>query len=120
MLCVISKMRTKRYTTLTDFGLSSLVKGILPFIGLFCHSNGGLFNNRMGNAIIGLDPASGEPALQEPGLKMLHVPDVDYLTNYLTFKAALNTVKKRQTRLSQLPRRRELTVVVYFCGAISR
>lgn len=55
--------------------------------------NGGLFYYRMGNAVLGLDPASGEPALLEPGLKILHVPDVDYQTNYLTFKVALNAVK---------------------------
>lgn len=70
-----------------DYGIRSIE------LDVYYDPNGGLFYNRMGNAIIGLDPASGEPALLEPGMKMLHVPDVDYLTNYLTFKAALNTVK---------------------------
>lgn len=62
-------------------------------LDVYYDPNGGLFYNRMGNAVIGLDPVSGESALLEPGLKVLHVPDADYLTNYLTFKSALNAVK---------------------------
>ena len=55
---------------------------------------GGLFYNRMGNAFLGLDPASHEAKLKEPGLKILHFPDFDYETHYLTFKDALNEVKE--------------------------
>lgn len=62
-------------------------------LDVFNDPNGGLFYYRMGNAFLGLDPASGEPALLEPGLKILHFPDVDYLTNYLTFKNALTSLK---------------------------
>lgn len=54
---------------------------------------GGLFYNRMGLAVLGMSPESGEPALLQPGLKVLHFPDLDYNTPYLTFKDALNVVK---------------------------
>jgi len=55
---------------------------------------GGLFYNRQGNAFIPPEPtASNEPELLNPGVKVLHVPDLDYLTNYLTFISALNTIK---------------------------
>nr|AWJ66332.1 hypothetical protein [uncultured bacterium] len=55
--------------------------------------DGGLFNMRMGNGLIDESPESNEPALLEPGLKVMHFPDLDYNTNYLTFKDALTTVK---------------------------
>jgi calcium-dependent phosphoinositide phospholipase C len=55
--------------------------------------DGGMFYNRMANAVLGLDPESHEPALLEPGLKIIHLADVDYQTNYLTFKDALSAVK---------------------------
>jgi hypothetical protein len=34
------------------------------------------------------------PELMEPGLKILHFPDIDFNTNYLTFKRALSVIKK--------------------------
>ena len=34
------------------------------------------------------------PELIEPGLKILHFPDIDFNTNYLTFKRALSIIKK--------------------------
>lgn len=44
-----------------------------------------------------LDPAepieSGIPELNVPGMKILHIPDVDYLTHYYTFVAALQAIK---------------------------
>ena len=33
------------------------------------------------------------PELMEPGLKILHFPDIDFNTNYLTFKRALSVIK---------------------------
>lgn len=72
---------------LNNYGIRSIE------LDVFNDPNGGLFYYRMGNAFLGLDPASGEPALLEPGLKILHFPDIDYLTNYLTFKSALTTLK---------------------------
>jgi hypothetical protein len=62
-------------------------------LDIYRDPQGGLFYYRKGNAIIGLDPESGEEALTNPGLKVLHFPDFDYLTHHLTFKDALQTVK---------------------------
>jgi len=55
--------------------------------------DGGLFYNRMGLAVLGMPFESGEPALLQPGLKVLHVADLDYQSHYLTFKQALQAVK---------------------------
>ncbi len=55
---------------------------------------GGLFSKRMGN-IVSKDPVRpNSPELMEPGLKILHFPDIDFNTNYLTFKRALSVIKK--------------------------
>ena len=54
---------------------------------------GGLFYNRMGDAMMGLDYESHRPKLKEPGLKILHFPDFDYKTHYFTFKDALRDIK---------------------------
>ncbi|NNF33493.1 MAG: hypothetical protein HKN68_05265 [Saprospiraceae bacterium] len=55
--------------------------------------DGGLFYNRMGDAMMGLDYESHEAKLKEPGLKILHFPDFDYESWYLTFKDALRDIK---------------------------
>ncbi len=54
---------------------------------------GGLFANREGNAFVGDSTASNIPALDYPGMKVIHVPDLDYNTNYYTFVEALSAVK---------------------------
>jgi len=54
---------------------------------------GGLYANRQGNSWVGENTASGIPALDNPGMKVLHLPDADYNTNYLTFIDALTAVK---------------------------
>ena len=70
-----------------DYGIRSIE------LDVFNDPNGGLFYYRMGHVLIGESPESGLAALIDPGLKVLHIPDVDYNTNYLTFKDALNAVK---------------------------
>jgi hypothetical protein len=55
--------------------------------------NGGLFYYRIGNGSVMEDPNSNEPKLLEPGLKIMHFPDLDYNTHYLTFKDAITAVK---------------------------
>ena len=62
-------------------------------LDVFNDPDGGMFFPRRGNAVLGLDPLSNEPALLEPGLKVLHYPDLDYNTHYFTFKQALTAVK---------------------------
>ena len=62
-------------------------------LDVYYDPEGGLFANRMGNQFIGEPVESGETALDEPGLKVLHFPDIDYMTHHLAFKDALETVK---------------------------
>ena len=54
---------------------------------------GGHFYHRQGNRLIGEPTESGILGLKEPGLKILHQPDFDYMTHYYTFINALETVK---------------------------
>lgn len=55
---------------------------------------GGRYYNRMGNALVGRPVQSGINQLKEPGMKLLHIPDVDYNTHHYTFKEALVAMKK--------------------------
>lgn len=55
--------------------------------------NGGIFYNRRANGLINEPIATGITELKGPGMKILHVPDFDYMTNYYTFKSALTTIK---------------------------
>lgn len=54
---------------------------------------GGRFYNRQCNAFVNRPTASGEPKLQEPGFKIIHIPDVDYNTHYLKLVDALLQIK---------------------------
>jgi hypothetical protein len=60
---------------------------------IFRDPEGGRFYNRMGNALMGMDPESHETELLQPGLKVLHFPDFDFETHYLTFIEALEALK---------------------------
>ena len=62
-------------------------------IDVYHDPDGGLFYYRKGNFFFGLPEASDIQKLLDPGLKVLHVPDIDYRTNYITFKDALTAVK---------------------------
>ena len=62
-------------------------------IDVYYDPEGGLFYNQRGNLFIGLPVPSGIEELLDPGLKVLHFPDIDYLTHYLTFIDALTAVK---------------------------
>ncbi len=55
---------------------------------------GGLFATRRANGFINESLATGIPELQGPGMKILHVPDFDYMTNYYTFVSALTAIKE--------------------------
>lgn len=69
--------------------------GIRQFeLDIFHDPEGGRFYNQMGlDFILGQDPASGVDELLEPGLKLLHIPDIDYRTHHYTFKGALWQIK---------------------------
>ena len=53
-------------------------------IDVYHDPEGGLFYNQRGNLFIGLPVPSGIEELLDPGLKVLHFPDIDYRTHYLT------------------------------------
>ena len=54
---------------------------------------GGLFASRMGNWLAGQDVTPDIPELNEPGLKVLHFPDIDFDTHLITFKKGLEKLK---------------------------
>jgi hypothetical protein len=62
-------------------------------LDVFADPEGGLYADRLALQLIDEDPASGEPALEEPGFKVLHVQHADFETTCLTFVACLQDVK---------------------------
>ena len=83
-----------------DFSHSTLEEQFSQFgirqieLDIYYDPEGGLFNKRLGNSV-SKDPVRPNfPELMEPGLKILHFPDIDFMTNYLTFKHALAVIKK--------------------------
>lgn len=62
-------------------------------LDLFLDQQGGLYYNRRGYGFINRDLASGEAELQEPGIKVLHIPDVDYNAHQLSFVKTLQEIK---------------------------
>ena len=51
------------------------------------------FKKRAGLALIGRDTQAGEPQLDLPGFKVLHIPHIDYRTNCLTLRAGLEEIR---------------------------
>ncbi len=62
-------------------------------IDVYPDPQGGYFATRHVLIALGQDPASHEPELDQPGLKVLHLPDVDFRTRCLTFVDCLHQVK---------------------------
>jgi len=64
-------------------------------LDVFADPVGGLYANRVFNDFpgVGIPVASGEPELDAPGFKVLHVQDLDYETSCLTFVACLEQVE---------------------------
>lgn len=71
----------------SDYGIRSVE------LDIYNDPNGGLFATRRANGLINEPLATGIAELQAPGMKMLHVPDFDYMTNYYTFVSALTAIK---------------------------
>ena len=69
--------------------------GVRQFeLDIYYDPDGGHYYDSMGlELILGEDPASGEEELLEPGMKLIHILDVDYNTTQLTFIAALEEIK---------------------------
>ena len=56
---------------------------------------GGLYYKRRINAFVhGVKQKSGVEELKKPGMKVLHIKDVDFETNYYTFKESLAALKQ--------------------------
>ena len=62
-------------------------------LDIFHDPEGGLYASRKALALFEEDPASGVPELDEPGLKVLHVQEVDYETTCFTLVSCLREVK---------------------------
>ena len=63
-------------------------------LDIFADPDGGLYATRQGLGVVGDDPVSGIPELDEPGLKVLHTQDLDFETHCLTFIACLTSLKE--------------------------
>ena len=68
--------------------------GIRQFeLDIYADTAGGRFADRPAAALVGLPVASGEPALDEPGFKVLHQVDVDFGSSCLTLVACLTEIE---------------------------
>ncbi len=62
-------------------------------LDIFADPEGGLFAEPWALEYVG-EPFPNHPEMQEPGLKVLHVQDLDFETHCLTFKICLETLKE--------------------------
>lgn len=62
-------------------------------IDIYADPAGGRFYNRQGNFFANKPTASGIPELNQPGFKVLHLPDIDFETYFYTFKSNLQALK---------------------------
>lgn len=71
-----------------SFGIRSIE------IDIYNDPQGGNFYKRYGNRLALKRVNSKVEALKKPGMKVLHIPDIDYNTQFYTFKQSLERVKK--------------------------
>ncbi|MCB1842773.1 MAG: phosphatidylinositol-specific phospholipase C1-like protein [Halioglobus sp.] len=62
-------------------------------LDVFHDPDGGLYADRKALSLFNEDPASGIAELDAPGLKVLHVQEIDYETTCFTFVSCLQEVK---------------------------
>lgn len=62
-------------------------------LDVFRDPTGGLYGVRIGAALVGDNPVSPDPEMFEPGLKVLHVQELDFETTCTTFIKCLTEVK---------------------------
>jgi hypothetical protein len=62
-------------------------------LDVFDDPEGGLYADRQARTLFGEPAASGIPELSEPGLKVLHVQEIDYETTCVTFVLCLQEIK---------------------------
>lgn len=63
-------------------------------LDIFADPQGGMYATRRALILTDEDPESGIPELDEPGMKVLHIQDIDFETHCLTFKECLMTVRQ--------------------------
>lgn len=63
-------------------------------IDIYADPKGGQFYYRKKNNLLGKPKSSHIEALKQPGFKVMHIPDIDYNSNFITFKESLNFFKK--------------------------
>jgi hypothetical protein len=78
-------------------------------LDIFADPEGGLYSIRRGLIVVGEDPESGVPELDEPGLKVLHIQEIDFETHCFTFEACLRTLKEWS---DENPRHVPITVMI--------
>lgn len=66
-------------------------------LDIYGDKDGGRFYNRAGYKLTARDAESHIEALKQPGLKVMHILDVDCETNYYTFVEALKDLKRWST-----------------------
>jgi hypothetical protein len=74
-------------TQMSQYGVRGLE------LDIYNDPSGSAFADRFVNSYVGLPLASGIPELSQPGMKLLHIKDVDYNSHYPTFKRALQAIK---------------------------
>jgi len=62
-------------------------------IDVWADPDGGLFAHRFGNVLVGEPPFSSNPAMSEPGFKVIHIPDIDFESTCDTLVACLQEVR---------------------------
>lgn len=71
------------------------IYGVRGFeLDIYNDPRGGKFYNRGGNLLVGMPWESNIPDLKKPGFKVLHLPDMDYRTNYYTLVQALTAIRQ--------------------------
>lgn len=73
---------------LTHYGVRQLE------LDVYLDSYGGRFYSRKGYDFIEKEKESGIQELLEPGIKLLHIPDIDFNTHHYSFKSALKELKE--------------------------
>lgn len=76
------------YTQLQRYGVRHIE------LDIYGDQEGGRFYHRAGYKFTGRHTASHVDELLQPGLKVLHIPDIDFETHYHTFVQALEEVKR--------------------------
>jgi len=62
-------------------------------LDVWADPEGGAFASRFGNVLAGLPPFAEDPAMYAPGFKVIHIPDIDFVSTCETFVACLEEIR---------------------------